>query len=94
MLPVAANRELWRLLRDGVAVEARQPDGSFKPERVWVIDWTDADAAALFATLAAELAVEGAALDIETRGTSSRVVAAERAEDVEAWRERFDEAVP
>jgi len=34
MLPVAANRELWRLMRDGVAVEVRQPDGSFKPERV------------------------------------------------------------
>ncbi len=39
MLPVSANRELWRLLRDGVAVEVRQPDGSFKPERVSVIDW-------------------------------------------------------
>lgn len=41
MLPVAANREVWRLLREGVSVELRQPDGSLKPERVRVIDWTD-----------------------------------------------------
>lgn len=41
MLPVAANREFWRLLRDGVAVELRQPDGTMQPERVRVIDWTD-----------------------------------------------------
>lgn len=41
MLPVAANRELWRLLRDGVAVELRQPDGTMQPERVRVIAWTD-----------------------------------------------------
>ncbi len=41
MLPVAANRELWRLLRDGVAVELRQPDGTMQPERVRVINWTD-----------------------------------------------------
>ncbi|MEY8689647.1 MAG: type I restriction endonuclease subunit R [Leptothrix sp. (in: b-proteobacteria)] len=41
MLPVAANRELYRLLRDGVAVEIRQPDGSTRPERVRVIHWTD-----------------------------------------------------
>lgn len=41
MLPVAANRELWRLLRDGVGVTLRQPDGNLQPERVRVIDWTD-----------------------------------------------------
>jgi type I restriction enzyme R subunit len=41
MLPVAANRELWRLLRDGVPVELRQPDGTLKPERVRVIHWTE-----------------------------------------------------
>jgi type I restriction enzyme R subunit len=41
MLPVAANRELWRLLRDGVAVELRRPDGTLWPERVRVIHWTD-----------------------------------------------------
>lgn len=40
MLPVAANREVYRLLRDGVAVEVLQPDGSTKPERVSLIDWT------------------------------------------------------
>lgn len=43
MLPVAANRELWRLLRDGVAVELRQTDGSLKPDRVRVIDWVKPD---------------------------------------------------
>jgi type I restriction enzyme R subunit len=40
MLPVAANREVYRLLREGVSVEVRQQDGSTKPERVAVIDWT------------------------------------------------------
>ena len=44
MLPVAANRALWRLLRDGVVVELRQADGSMQPERVRVIDWLDPDA--------------------------------------------------
>ena len=41
MLPMAANRALWRLLREGVPVELRQPDGSLKPERVRVVNWTD-----------------------------------------------------
>jgi type I restriction enzyme R subunit len=40
MLPVAANRELHTLLREGVPVELRQADGSLKPERVRVIEWT------------------------------------------------------
>jgi type I restriction enzyme R subunit len=40
MLPVAANREVYRLLRDGIVVQVRQPDGSLKDERVTVIDWT------------------------------------------------------
>lgn len=40
MLPVAANREVYGLLRDGVSVEVRQPDGSLKPERVALVDWT------------------------------------------------------
>lgn len=44
MLPVAANRDVHRLLRDGVPVELRQPDGSLKPDRVRLIDWTDAAA--------------------------------------------------
>jgi type I restriction enzyme R subunit len=41
MLPVAANREVHRLLRDGVVVQVRQPDGSLKDERVALIDWSD-----------------------------------------------------
>jgi len=41
MLPVAANREVYRLLRDGVPVELRQPDGSLKPDRVRLVDWTN-----------------------------------------------------
>ncbi len=44
MLPVAANRDVHRLLRDGVPVELRQPDGSLNPDRVRLIDWTDAAA--------------------------------------------------
>jgi type I restriction enzyme R subunit len=42
MLPTAANREVFHLLRDGVPVELRQPDGSSKPDRVRLIDWKDA----------------------------------------------------
>jgi hypothetical protein len=61
---------------------------------LWAIEWADAESAALFATLGASLASEGAVLQIDTRGLSSRVVAAERAEDLAAWRERFAEAVP
>jgi type I restriction enzyme R subunit len=41
MLPVAANKEVYCLLRDGVPVDVKQPDGSTKPERVAVIDWTN-----------------------------------------------------
>src|SRR5262245_49030204 len=44
MLPVAANRDVYRLLRDGVAVEVKQRDGSTKPERVALIEWTNATA--------------------------------------------------
>jgi type I restriction enzyme R subunit len=40
MLPVAANREVYRLLRDGIAVQVREKDGSLRDERVAVIDWT------------------------------------------------------
>ena len=39
MLPVAANREVARLLREGVPVAVKQPDGTLKDERVWPIDW-------------------------------------------------------
>jgi type I restriction enzyme, R subunit len=41
MLPVAANRDFYKLLREGVPVQVRQQDGSMKPDRVAVIDWTD-----------------------------------------------------
>ena len=40
MLPAAANRELWELMRDGVKVSV--PDlvrGGQKDERVRVVDW-------------------------------------------------------
>jgi type I restriction enzyme, R subunit len=36
----AANRELYRLIRDGVRVNVRQDDGSEQPEFVRVVDWT------------------------------------------------------
>ncbi len=41
MLPVAANREVWRLLRDGVPVQLRATDGEVEPALVRVIDWAD-----------------------------------------------------
>lgn len=41
MQPVDANRAVYRLLRDGVPVDIAQPDGSLKPDRVRVVDWTD-----------------------------------------------------
>jgi type I restriction enzyme R subunit len=40
MLPVAANREVYKLLRDGILVQVRQSDGSLRDERVVIIDWT------------------------------------------------------
>jgi len=39
MSTVQANRELYRLIRDGVRVEARQEDGSERTEVVRVVDW-------------------------------------------------------
>lgn len=42
MLPVAANRDVYKLLRDGVNVEVKRPDGSMQPERVAIIDWANA----------------------------------------------------
>ena len=41
MLPVTANREVWRLLREGVPVQLRQTDGGTEPALVRLIDWTD-----------------------------------------------------
>jgi type I restriction enzyme R subunit len=40
MLPAAANREVYRLLREGVAVQVKKPDGSFEDARVRFVDWT------------------------------------------------------
>ena len=39
MTPVAANRDLWQQLRDGVAVAVPNPDGGQRIERVRVVDW-------------------------------------------------------
>ena len=41
MLPVVANREVHRLLRDGVRVSVNGKDGSAEPATVRVIDWTE-----------------------------------------------------
>lgn len=38
------NRRLHRLLTDGVGVQYRAADGSIKNDRVWLIDFDDADA--------------------------------------------------
>ena len=35
----SANREVYGLLKNGVKVETRTPDGEMMPERIWVIDW-------------------------------------------------------
>jgi type I restriction enzyme, R subunit len=40
MLPVAANLEVYRMMRDGIPVQVRKQDGSLKDERVALIDWT------------------------------------------------------
>lgn len=39
MQPIAANREVARLFRDGIPVSINQPDGPPRDERVWLIDW-------------------------------------------------------
>lgn len=42
LLPIAANRELYHLLRDGVRVEVKRPDnGKSETVTVRVIDWRD-----------------------------------------------------
>src|SRR5260370_30154359 len=41
MMPVTANRDVYKLLRDGVLVQVRQRDGSLIDERVAVINWPD-----------------------------------------------------
>lgn len=40
MLPVAANRDVYRLLRNGAPVQVKEADGSLRDERVAFIDWT------------------------------------------------------
>ena len=41
MSPAAANRELYRLLKDGVVVTVHDADGISQVERVRVIDWAN-----------------------------------------------------
>lgn len=41
MLPMAANRALWKWLVDGVPVQVRRDDNGFDDLRVRVIDWID-----------------------------------------------------
>jgi hypothetical protein len=61
---------------------------------LWAIDWADAESAARFSTLAASLAPPGAVLRIDTAGASTRLVAVERPEDLDAWRARLGELAP
>src|SRR5690606_31371516 len=44
MLPVAANREVLALIRNGVPVQVRRDDGKFDDLLVRVIDWRDVSA--------------------------------------------------
>ena len=39
MSQAAANREVYALLKNGVKVEIRTPEGELMPERIRVIDW-------------------------------------------------------
>jgi type I restriction enzyme R subunit len=43
MVPIAANREVLELVRDGIDVEFRE-DGGMVRERVRIVDWRDLDA--------------------------------------------------
>ncbi|WP_376694553.1 type I restriction endonuclease subunit R [Wenzhouxiangella sp. EGI_FJ10409] len=44
LLPVNANQEAYRLIKDGVKVEVTEEDGSHAIETVRVIDWNDSTA--------------------------------------------------
>ncbi len=44
MLPVAANREVWALLRSGVSVTVRDRNGEAHPEKVRLINWEHPEA--------------------------------------------------
>ena len=48
--PIRANAEIHDLMRDGVKVEVRGPDGARVTETVRVIDWHDARAAMIFSS--------------------------------------------
>jgi len=41
--PVRANKAVWELLRDGVTVQAENPDGSKEPRRVEFVSWDASD---------------------------------------------------
>jgi len=59
---------------------------------LWAIEWSAPPNAERFAALAAALAPAGAALRLETEGTTTRITATERPEELDAWRERLAEA--
>lgn len=44
LLPVVASREVWHLLRDGVPVQVRRPNGTAEPARVRLVDWREPQA--------------------------------------------------
>jgi hypothetical protein len=88
-LPELASR--WRGDRYWVYATADEPADI---AAVWAIEWADADAAERFSTLAASLASVGAVSRIDTSGASTRFVAVERAEDLEAWSARLAELTP
>jgi hypothetical protein len=90
--PLADLASHWRGDRYWIYQTAEEGDGSVAA--LWAIDWDSAEAAAQFASAAAALAPEGAALHIDTSGVSTRVTSVERAEDLDAWRARLAEAAP
>jgi hypothetical protein len=88
-LPDLASR--WRGDRYWVYATVGEPAAV---AALWMIEWADAEAAARFSTLAASLLPAGALLRIDTSGTSTRLVAVERPEDLDAWRARLAELAP
>jgi hypothetical protein len=88
-LPELAAR--WTRDRYWVYASAEEPPAVAV---VWAIDWADSASAARFAELARPLAPAGAVLRIDTMGSSTRLVAVERADDLEPWRARLAERGP
>jgi hypothetical protein len=88
-LPGLATR--WLRDRYWVYATAEEPPAVAV---AWAIDWTESAAAARFADLAASLAPAGAVLRLDTTGASTRIVAVERRDDLEAWRSRLAELAP